>query len=180
MDIGRKIRDLRLQNQLTQEELANRLELTKGYISQLENNLASPSIQTLFSLLEVLGTDVHEFFGKSEVDVSPVFNKDDFYEKTDETLRNKITWIVPSALRYEMEPIIMEIAPGGQSQMDDAHRGEEFGYILEGQLTLVLNKKRYVLNKGETFYYRADQEHYLINNGIGLAKVLWISTPPMF
>src|SRR5690554_7461763 len=105
VDIGKKIRELRLGNGLTQEELANRVELTKGYISQLENNLTSPSIQTLFGILEVLGTDVHEFFGKSEVEVSPVFSKDDFYEKEDEQLRNKITWIVPSALKYDMEPI---------------------------------------------------------------------------
>lgn len=80
MDIGKKIRALRLGNNLTQEELANRLELTKGYISQLENNLTSPSIQTLFSLLEVLGTDVHEFFGKPEdEDAKVVFTKEDFY-----------------------------------------------------------------------------------------------------
>ena len=69
----KKIRSLRLGNALTQEELANRLELTKGYISQLENNLTEPSLQTLFSILEVLGTDVHEFFCKVTV-----FKKDDF------------------------------------------------------------------------------------------------------
>lgn len=180
MNIGKKIRALRLQNELTQEELANRVELTKGYISQLENNLTSPSITTLYSLLEVLGTDVHEFFGKAEVEVSPVFSKEDFYEKENEQLRNKITWIIPSALKYEMEPIIIEIEPNGQSEMDDSHRGQEFGYILEGQVTLVLNKKRYNLLKGETFYYIADQEHYLVNNGYTNAKILWISTPPMF
>ena len=62
MDIGSKIRDLRLENDLTQEELASRVELTKGYISQLENNLTSPSINTLLDILEVLGTNISEFF----------------------------------------------------------------------------------------------------------------------
>lgn len=181
MDIGKKIRALRLGNNLTQEELANRLELTKGYISQLENNLTSPSIQTLFSLLEVLGTDVHEFFGKpDDEDAKVVFTKEDFYEKENEELDSTINWIVPNALKFEMEPIIIEIKPGGQSVIDDSHPGEEFGYVLEGQVTLVLNKKRFVVKKGETFYYTANKEHYLMNAGSVTAKVLWISTPPMF
>lgn len=179
IDIGKKIRTLRLGNGLTQEELANRLELTKGYISQLENNLTEPSLQTLFSILEVLGTDIHEFFSK-DIDQVTVFKKDDFYEKENEALKHKISWIVPNALKYEMEPIIIELAPGGQSEIDDPHAGEEFGYVLEGQVTLILNKKRQIVRKGETFYYQANREHYLINNGQTYAKVLWVSTPPMF
>jgi transcriptional regulator with XRE-family HTH domain len=179
MDLGKKIRALRLGNNLTQEELANRLELTKGYISQLENNLTSPSMQTLFSILEVLGTDVHEFFSKEE-EQTVVYKKEDFYEKENEQLKHMISWIVPNALKYEMEPIIIDLEPGGQSEIDDPHAGEEFGYVLEGQVTLVLNKKRYVIRKGETFYYPANKEHYLINYSHQNAKVLWISTPPMF
>jgi len=179
INIGKKIRALRLGNNLTQEELANRLELTKGYISQLENNLTSPSMQTLFSILEVLGTDVHEFFSKEE-EQTVVFKKEDFYEKENQELKHMISWIVPNALKYEMEPIIIDIEPGGQSVIDDPHAGEEFGYVLEGQITLVLNKKRHVIRKGETFYYLANKEHYLANPSNQRAKVLWISTPPMF
>jgi transcriptional regulator with XRE-family HTH domain len=179
MDIGKKIRELRLGNHLTQEELANRLELTKGYISQLENNLTSPSMQTLFSILEVLGTDIHEFFSK-EVEQTVVYKKDDFYVKENTDLKHMISWIVPNALKYEMEPIIIDLEPGGQSEMDDPHAGEEFGFVLEGQVTLVLNKKRYIIRKGESFYYLANKEHYLTNNSHQNAKVLWISTPPMF
>ncbi len=179
LDIGKKIRALRLGNNLTQEELANRLELTKGYISQLENNLTSPSMQTFFSLLEVLGTDVHQFFSLEE-EQTVVFKKDDFYEKENDQLKHMISWIVPNALKYEMEPIIIDIEPGGQSEIDDPHPGEEFGYVLEGQVVLVLNKKRYVIRKGETFYYLANKEHYLLNQSHQHTKILWISTPPMF
>ena len=56
MEIGSKIKDLRLKNGLTQEELADRCELTKGYISQLENDLTSPSISTLIDILASLGS----------------------------------------------------------------------------------------------------------------------------
>ena len=52
MDIGSKIKQLRLENGLTQQELANRLELTKGYISQIERNLSSPSLETFFQFLK--------------------------------------------------------------------------------------------------------------------------------
>ena len=62
MNLGKKIKDKRTLLSLTQEELANRCELTKGYISQLENNKVSPSIETLEIILEVLGTNLSDFF----------------------------------------------------------------------------------------------------------------------
>ena len=64
MQIGDKIRRLRVEKQLTQEELANRCELSKGFISQLENDLTSPSIATLMDILEILGTNLKEFFSE--------------------------------------------------------------------------------------------------------------------
>lgn len=179
INIGKKIRALRLQNNFTQEELANQLDLTKGYISQIENNLTSPSMQTLFSILDVLGTDVHGFFSNEEEQIV-VFKKDDVEEKVDEQLKHRIHCLIPNAQKHEMQPIIIDIAPDGQSTIDLPHVGEEFGYVLEGQVTLVYNKKRHVIRKGETFYYRANKEHYLLNNGRTHTKVLWVNTPPMF
>lgn len=79
-----------------------------------------------------------------------------------------------------MEPIIIELEPGGKSKTDNPHEGEEFGYCLEGEITLVLNKTKHIVKKGQTFYYRANREHYLVNNTNKIAKILWISTPPMF
>ena len=62
MDIGKKLKELRLQNDLTLEDLASRSELTKGFLSQLERDLTSPSIATLCDILEALGTTLSEFF----------------------------------------------------------------------------------------------------------------------
>ena len=62
MKIGNKIKALRIQKNLTQEELADRCELSKGFISQLERDLTSPSIATLIDILQCLGTDLREFF----------------------------------------------------------------------------------------------------------------------
>ena len=62
MKIGAKIKELRTRNGLTLEELASRSELTKGFLSQLERDLTSPSISTLEDILEALGTNLSEFF----------------------------------------------------------------------------------------------------------------------
>ena len=68
MEIGAKIKELRLERGLTQEELGDRCELTKGYISQLENDLTSPSIATLKDILVSLGSSLSEFFSDEEAD----------------------------------------------------------------------------------------------------------------
>ena len=65
MEIGSKIKALRIVNGLTQEELADRAELSKGFISQLERDLTSPSIATLSDILQCLGVSVSEFFANS-------------------------------------------------------------------------------------------------------------------
>ncbi len=86
MEIGKKIKRLRIEKQLTQEELANRCELSKGFISQLENDLTSPSIATLIDILEILGTNLKEFFNDTESE-KIVFVKDDMFETEDEELK---------------------------------------------------------------------------------------------
>lgn len=179
-DIGLKIKELRLENGLTQDELASRCELTKGFISQIENNLTSPSIKTLDDILEVLGTSLGEFFTDDTEEEAYVFTEEDFYLKKNDDLNHHIKWIVPNAQKYEMEPIIIELLPSGKSFEDEPHSGEEFGYVLEGTITLRVGKKRYVCTKGDSFYYMANKYHYLENTSDKLARVLWVSTPPMF
>ena len=78
MEIGEKIRRLRIEKQLTQEELANRCELSKGFISQVENDLTSPSIATLMDILEILGTNLKEFFSETSEERITFTNEDMF------------------------------------------------------------------------------------------------------
>ena len=73
MDIGNRIRELRKTQGLTQEELADRAELTKGYISQLERDMTSPSISTLEDILQCLGTSLSEFFREKTEEEQIVF-----------------------------------------------------------------------------------------------------------
>ena len=87
MEIGSKIKELRILNGLTQEELADRSELSKGFISQLENDLTSPSISTLEDILQCLGITISEFFTKEEEHPQIVFGNEDYFEKLDEELK---------------------------------------------------------------------------------------------
>lgn len=177
MDIGAKIKRLRLQLNLSQSELADRCELTKGYISQLENDLTSPSIATLRDILDALGTDLSEFFQK-ETDERVVFSEADFIEKSDDGMILK--WIIPNAQKNEMEPVLVELLPSSSTSEDFPHEGEEFGFVLDGRICIQLGKKKYVCKKGEAFYYKADVTHNIYNNGKKAAKFLWVSTPPNF
>lgn len=177
MNIGSKIKRLRQANGLTLEELANRSELTKGFLSQLERDLTSPSVATLEDILEALGTNLQEFFSEKPAE-QIVFKKDDFFiNEQDDYI---ISYIIPNAQKNEMEPIIIDLQPGGMSYDDEPHHGEEFGYVLEGEVELVLGTERYKVRQGESFYYKADVDHKLKNNSDKCASVLWVSTPPTF
>ena len=82
MDIGNRLRQLRLRRGLTQEELADRCELSKGFISQLERNLTTTTVATLLDILESLGTDAQTFFSASENEKLS-FGEDDIFVKED-------------------------------------------------------------------------------------------------
>lgn len=179
MKIGNRLKELRIQKGLTQEELAGRAELSKGFISQLERDLTSPSIATLMDILQVLGSDIRDFF-KEEPDEQIVFHDTDYFEKIDEKLLNKIEWIIPNAQKNIMEPIRLTLEPGGSTYPDNPHEGEEFGYILSGSITIHLGNKIYKAKKGESFYFTPSSTHYLRANQKTGATLLWVSSPPSF
>ena len=179
MNIGSKIKELRVAKGLTQEELADRAELSKGFISQLERDLTSPSIVTLVDILQCLGVSVSEFFAEDKVD-QVVFSDEDYFEKEDSDLKNKIEWIVPTAQKNMMEPILLEIEPFGETTKDMPHEGQEFGYVIEGKVQIIVGSRRQVVKKGETFYFNTDKNHFIKNNGNAKAVVIWISSPPNF
>ena len=177
MDIGNKLKELRVLKGLTQEELADRSELSKGFISQLERNLTSPSITTLMDILQCLGTSIGEFFNEAP-DEQIVFGKQDYFVKEDTEYKNEIKWIIPNAQKNTIEPIYLTLQAGGSTCPDTPHEGEEFGYVLQGAVSIHLGNKTYKAKKGESFYYTADKNHFLSSkNG---ATLIWVSSPPSF
>jgi len=177
MDIGAKIRRLRITNGLTLEELANRSELTKGFLSQLERDLTSPSIATLEDILEALGTSLSEFFAE-DVDEQVVFTASDYF--VNEQPGYDMSFIVPNAQKNSMEPIMLRLRPGAESEKYGPFEAEEFGYLLAGRAELHYGSKVYTLKKGQTFYFKGDRAHFLKNVGQNDALVIWATTPPSF
>ena len=179
MNIGEKIKRLRVKNSLTQEELADRCELTKGFISQVERDLTSPSIATLVDILEGLGTNLKDFFNET-VDEKLVFRKEDVFENENSELRYTLKWLIPNAQKNNMEPILFEVEPKGRSKEDFPHQGEEFGYVIQGSIYLHVGNEKLKVRKGESFYFKANSNHYIANAGKTKASVIWVSTPPNF
>lgn len=177
MEIGQRLKRLRTKNRLTLEELANRSELTKGFLSQVERDLTSPSITTLNDIVEALGMTLGEFFKDEELS-KKVFMEDDYFVLDSDT--HQITWVIPNAQKNQMEPILLKLPVEGQSQTITPHEGEEFGYVLKGRVSLVLEDEVLTLKKGQTFYIDGSQSHYLTNISKSEAQILWVCTPPIF
>ncbi len=152
MSIGSRLKELRILKGLTQEELADRAELSKGFISQVERDLTSPSIATLMDILQCLGTSIKTFFNE-EPQEQIVFGQNDYFVKQDPELDNEIQWIIPNAQKNTMEPIRLTLKAGGSTYPDAPHEGEEFGYV-------------------------SDKTHYLSSRGG--AVLIWVSSPPSF
>ena len=179
MEIGKKIRQLRQSRNLTLEELADRSELSKSFISQVERDLTSPSIATLVDILQALGTDLKEFFN-DESDTQVVFHHSDYFEKIDDELGNMTEWIIPNAQKNEMEPIRITLKPGGRTMDFVPIEGEEFGYVLSGSIVIHLGSQSYKAKKGEAFYLKPRANHYIEAASKSGASFIYVSTPPSF
>lgn len=177
LSIGIKVKNLRNQVGLTQQELADRAELTKGFISQLERGQVSPSIVTLLDLIECLGTNPSDFFKEDDTE-QVVYSSNDWFEKEEEG--SSIKWIVPSAQGNEMEPVLVTLAPKSSTEKEDPHSGEEFGFVLSGRVVIHRGEKKYEAKSGESFYYKSDKECWIENPFGRDAKFVWVSSPPSF
>ena len=130
MELGAKIKRLRLQCGLTQEELADRCELTKGYISQLENELTSPSIQTLLDVLSALGTTAAEFFAARTKRNRWCSPRTISLKRTRRDTSSNGLCPTVSATKWNRSS--SPYARAAASVKDMPHEGEEFGFVKKG------------------------------------------------
>ncbi|WP_077075483.1 helix-turn-helix domain-containing protein [Aedoeadaptatus urinae] len=179
MSIGQKIRRLRQVQQLTQEELAQRSELTKGFISQVERDLTSPSVATFLDILEALGVSPNDFFKDGE-EGQIVFSEEDAFSFEDEEGGYGVDYIVPNAQKNSMEPTLWRIAPMGSSKVLSPFEGEFFAYILSGRLDFCRGDDVYSVEAKDTIYATGDAPCFFRNLSRDEATVLWVSNPPNF
>lgn len=175
-EIGSKIKNLRLKKGLTQEELGERTDLSKGYISQLERGISSPSIETFFDILEVLGCTPKQFFDEEEREQKVVYGENDKTEFLDEERGYQIQWLVPESNEKEMEPILLTLQEKGEFKSFEPSLSETFAYILKGRIMITLGNRSYYAKAGEAIYYNATDTHQIINDNDGISELLLVAT----
>jgi transcriptional regulator with XRE-family HTH domain len=178
MKIGERIRNLRQSSNLTQEELADRANLTKGFISQIERDLTSISLDSLAQILEALDENISDFFREASKE-KIVYQEKDRVAIEKEKIQ-KFELLVPGSTNRRLEPILLTLRKGESTPKEKPHEGEEFGFVLRGRINLRFGRETLKLRKGECFYLSAEKEHWLHNTGSKEAVMLWISSPPSF
>ncbi len=178
MKIGERIKNLRQLSNLTQEELAERANLTKGFISQIERDLTSISLDSLIQILDALDENISDFFREASQE-KIIYRQKDRVAIEKEKIE-KFELLVPGSTNRRLEPILLTLKKGESTPTEKPHEGEEFGFVLRGRVNLRFGKEALKLKKGECFYLWAEKEHWLHNSGSKEALVLWISSPPSF
>jgi transcriptional regulator with XRE-family HTH domain len=178
MKIGERIRNLRQSSNLTQEELAERAGLTKGFISQIERDLTSISLDSLIQLLKALDENISDFFREASAE-KIVYREQDRVPLEKEKIE-KFELLIPGSTNRRFEPVLLTLEQGQATPKERPHEGEEFGYVLRGRVDLRFGMEVQKLKKGECFYFSAEKEHWLQNTSSQSAVVLWISSPPYF
>lgn len=176
--IGKKIKNMRMTQELTQEELANRANLTKGFISMVERDLQSPALDTLESILNALDSTLAEFFAETKRP-TVVFRHDERVRVEEEGGIVKEI-LIPAAQGREADPLLVTLPPGSATEPETPHYGDECGLVLAGRITINIGKEVYEAATGDAFYYTADRQHWLKNNANTTARIIWISAPPSF
>ncbi len=178
MKIGERIKNLRQLSNLTQEELAERANLTKGFISQVERDLTSISLDSLIQILDALDEDISDFFKEASQE-KIVYRVQDRVAIEKERIA-KFELLVPGSTNRRLEPILLTLNKGESTPREKPHEGEEFGFVLRGRVNLRFGREVLKLKRGECFYLTAEKEHWLHNTSSKEAVVLWISSPPSF
>ncbi|MFD1466392.1 helix-turn-helix domain-containing protein [Lapidilactobacillus mulanensis] len=176
MEFGQKLRSLRILKNLTQEELGERTDLTKGYISQLENNQSSPTVETLEDILTVLGVSLTDFFSDHQPEHQVLFKVDDQVKYDDPDLGYHLNWLVTESNEHEMEPVLLTIEPNGKFKTFAPSPSESFIYVLKGSVKLSWGDQEETARIHESLYFPATQPHQLSNPFAKPVTLLLVAT----
>lgn len=174
--IGAHLRQLRMQRKLSLAEVSRSVGISVGFLSALERSQMSGSVGTLRKLARFYKTNILDFFqanGTSSRQVRPAQRK---VLKAGEGVQMELlAWG-----NTVMEPHLFRINPEAGSGESYSHEGEEFIYVLRGELEIALDGERYRLKPGDSFYFESSTPHRWNNPGHKETFVLWVNTPPTF
>src|SRR5580700_5927406 len=174
--IGSHLRQLRAKRRLSLAQVARSVGISVGFLSALERSQMSGSVGTLRKLARFYKTNILDFFdgtGSSSRQVRPGQRK--VPEAGSGVRMELLAWG-----NTVMEPHLFRVAPEAGSGESYTHEGEEFLYVLRGQLTIMLENEEYRLKAGDSFYFESATPHHWRNPGRAETWVLWVNTPPTF
>jgi DNA-binding transcriptional MerR regulator/quercetin dioxygenase-like cupin family protein len=174
--IGKQLRQLRLQRGLSLAQVAESVGISVGFLSALERSQMSASVGTLRKLARFYQTNILDFFEPADPSsrlVPPAKRKT--LEAGPGVRMELLAWG-----NTVMEPHLFRIAPKAGSGESYSHEGEEFLYVLRGELQISVEKREYRLKAGDSFYFESSSPHHWINPGQSESLILWVNTPPTF
>jgi transcriptional regulator with XRE-family HTH domain len=181
MTLGQKIRSVRGANRLTLKQVADGCGLSMGYISQLENDRANPTLGTLKVLMQVFDLPLAYLFnGRDSGNTVAVTRRTE--RKTFTLPKSDVTFelLTPDTNR-KLEVLLATADPGVKSgPRRFVHEGEECGLVLSGTLKLRVGDEEYVLEEGDSVYFPSNIPHDWENAGDQPVVGIWIRTPPSF
>ena len=174
--IGAHLRQLRQQRRFSLAQVADQVGISVGFLSALERSQVSASVSTLRKLAQFYKTNILNFFDAAESRgrlVPP--GKRKVLEAGPGVRMELLAW--GSTV---MEPHLFRISPKAGSGESYAHEGEEFLYVLRGELRISVEGEDYRLRSGDSFYFESATPHRWLNPGRSETWVLWVNTPPTF
>ncbi|MGA8763067.1 MAG: cupin domain-containing protein [Candidatus Sulfotelmatobacter sp.] len=174
--IGVHLRQLRAKRRLSLAQVARAVGISVGFLSALERSQMSGSVGTLRKLARFYRTNILDFFDASEASRRQVRPGERKVLQAGPGVRMELL----SWGNTVMEPHLFRVAPKSGSGDPYSHEGEEFLYVLRGQLAITLHDKEYRLKSGDSFYFESATPHRWKNPGHAETWVLWVNTPPTF
>jgi DNA-binding transcriptional MerR regulator/mannose-6-phosphate isomerase-like protein (cupin superfamily) len=174
--IGAHLRQLRSRRRLSLAQVAQEVGISVGFLSALERSQMSGSVGTLRKLARFYKTNILDFFDASESSSRQVRPAERKVLEAGEGVRMELlAWG-----NTIMEPHLFRVAPEAGSGDAYAHEGEEFIYVLRGDLEIKVEDAEYRLKPGDSFYFESATPHRWKNPGRHETWVLWVNTPPTF
>jgi len=174
--LGARLRQLRVRRSLSLAQVSRSVGISVGFLCALKRSHMSASVGTLRKLARFYKTNILDFFDPSESNsrlVSP--DKRKVLQAGPGVRMELLAWG-----NTVMEPHLFRIAPQAGSGESYAHEGEEFLFLLRGELKIALAGEEYSLKRGDSFYFESATPHHWRNPGRSETWVLWINTPPTF
>jgi transcriptional regulator with XRE-family HTH domain len=180
LDVGSRLRQLRIARNLSQRELAKRAGVTNSTISLIESNSANPSVGALKRILDGIPIGLAEFFA-----FEPEKSRQAFYAAEDlvEIGKGPISYRqVGDNLFGRSLQILKECyQPGADTgKVPLVHDGEEGGIVLSGRLEVTVENERRILGPGDAYYFESRRPHRFRCVGAVPCEVISACTPPTF